>query len=80
MLVEGCESAKLDGLSGGPQGTVLGPLLFLVYISDLPEVVSTSTLRLFADDSLLYRQVMNQSDSNDFQKDLSVLEEWENKW
>ena len=80
MLVEGCESAKLDVLSGGLQGTVLGPLLFLVYISDLPEVVSTSTLRLFADDSLLYRQVMNQSDSNDFQKDLSALEEWENKW
>jgi hypothetical protein len=80
VLVEGCESAKLDVLSGGPQGTVLGPLLFLVYINDLPEVVSTSTLRLFADDSLLYRQVRNQSDSNDFQKDLSALEEWENKW
>ena len=79
MLVEGCESAKLDVLSGGPQGTVLGPLLFLVYINDLPEVVSTSTLRLFTDDSLLYRQVMNQSDSNNFQKDLSALEEWENK-
>ena len=80
MLVEGCESATLDVLSGGLQGTVLGPLLFLVYINDLPEVVSTSTLRLFADDSLLYRQVKNQSDSNDFQKDLSALEEWENKW
>ena len=80
MLVEGCESAKLDVLSRGPQRTVLGPLLFLVYINDLPEVVSTSTLRLFTDDSLLYRQVRNQSDSNDFQKDLSALEEWENKW
>ena len=54
VLVEGCESAKLDVLSGGPQGTLLGPLLFLVYINDLPEVVSTSTLRLFADDSRYY--------------------------
>ena len=80
VLVEGCESAKLDVLSGGPQGTLLGPLLFLVYINDLPEIVSTSTLRLFADDSLLYRQVRNQTDSNDFQKDLSALEEWEDKW
>ena len=80
VLVEGCESAKLDVLSGVPQGTVLGPLLFLVYINDLPEVVSTSTLHLFADDSLLYRQVRNQTDSNDLQKDLSALEEWENKW
>jgi hypothetical protein len=80
VLVEGCESAKLDVLSGGPQGTLLGPLLIIVYINDLPEIVSTSTLRLFADDSLLYRQVRNQTDSNDFQKDLSALEEWEDKW
>ena len=79
VLVEGCESAKLDVLSGVPQGTVLGPLLFLVYINDLPEVVSTSTLRLFADDSLLYRQVRNQTDSKDLQNDLSALEEWESK-
>ena len=59
---------------------MLDPLLFLVYINDLPEVASTSTLRLFADDSLVYRQVRNQTDSNDLQKDLSALEEWENKW
>ena len=47
--------------------------------NDLPEVISTSTLCLFADDSLLYRQVRNQTDSSDLQKDLSALEEWESK-
>jgi hypothetical protein len=76
-FAEGCESAKLDVFSGVPQGTVLGPLLFLVYINDLPEVVSTSTLRLFADDSLLYRQVRNQTDSNDL-RNPNVLEALDN--
>jgi hypothetical protein len=70
--------SRVDSLSECYDGQDVS--LSIVYISDLPEVVSTSTLRLFADDSLLYRQVMNQSDSNDFQKDLSALEEWENKW
>jgi hypothetical protein len=43
-------------------------------------VFKNTTLCLFADDSLLHRQVKNQTDSNDLQKDLSALEEWESKW
>ena len=45
-----------------PQGSVLGPLLFLLYIDDLHNVVSNSTLKLFADDVALYREVKCSAD------------------
>ena len=53
VLLDGCRSSQADVISGVPQGTVLGPLLFLAFINDLPEAVNHS--RLFADDCLLYR-------------------------
>ena len=79
VILEGQNSRK-DVLSGVPQGTVLGPLLFLAFINDLPEVVKTSEARLFADDCLLYRQIKNDKDTADLQADLSALEDWETKW
>ncbi|XP_063416249.1 uncharacterized protein LOC134697892 [Mytilus trossulus] len=73
-------SSQVPVLSGVPQGTVLGPLLFLAYINDMPETASTSETKLFADDSLLFRTITNQADSELLQKDLTALEDWENKW
>ena len=64
---------------GVPQGTVLGPLLFLLYINDLPSVVS-SKVRLFADDCLIYRNIKNKEDQIALQKDLNLLENWGNTW
>ena len=58
------------------QGTVLGPMLFLLFINDLPVVVS-SQARLFANDSLLYRTINNPSDQVKLQEDLKSLEIWE---
>ena len=64
-------------VSGVPQGTVLGPLLFLLHINDLPSVVS-SKVRLFTDDCLIYRNIKNKEDQIALQKDLNLLENWGN--
>lgn len=72
-------SSQDDVLSGVPQGTVLGPLLFLAYINDMPECTS-SDVRLFADDSLLYRSIVTVEDNLLLQKDLDALEKWEKTW
>ncbi len=65
--------------SGVPQGTVLGPLLFLSYINDLPNTLNSS-VRLFADDTLLYGLISGSSTSDELQADLSKLEAWQEKW
>jgi hypothetical protein len=79
VLLEGVKSSTATVDSGVPKGTVLGPLLFLVYINDLPENVHSSA-KLFADDCLLYREVNTTSDTNKLQEDLDMLQKWESKW
>lgn len=66
-------------LSGVPQGTVLGPLLFLIYINDLPLTVS-SAIRLFADDCVIYRPILTSDDTAILQQDLFNIQEWCLKW
>ena len=79
VVLDGIKSDPASVSSGVPQGTVLGPLLFLVYINDLPECVH-SEVRMFADDCLLYRHINSQSDADTLQKDLNQLQAWETKW
>ena len=62
-----------------PQGTVLGPLLFLIYINNIESQITSST-RLFADDSALYRQIYSESDSLSLQEDIFKLQKWANTW
>lgn len=79
VLLNGITSSKLSVDSGVPQGTVLGPTLFLLFINDLPEIVKCNS-RLFADDCLLFKNVNNKNDASELQKDLSNLEKWEKDW
>jgi len=65
--------------SGVPQGSLLGPCLFLFYVNDLPDNLAFA-VHVFSDDTLLYLAVKLQSDTNSVQKDLHELENWENKW
>ena len=67
VVLDGATSFPTHVTSGVPQGTVLGPLLFLLYINDITDEI-TSEVRLFADDCIMYRQVKNTQDSVDLQK------------
>ena len=80
FVLEGKSSSSFPVLSDVPQGSVLVPFLFLIYINDFPEDVSNSTVRFFADDTLLYLAIHNSSDCTKLQEDLNNLQRWESDW
>ena len=79
VVVDGVSSKPAPVISGVPQGTCLGPILFLFYINDISNNIQ-SQLRLFADDALLYRPILTQEDHTTLQNDLLTLERWAQTW
>ena len=79
MVVDGQQSEFAPVQSGVPQGTVLGPLMFLVYINDICGGISSNT-RLFADDCILYRVIKDKLDQDTLQADLNLLIKWTKTW
>ena len=79
VLVGGDSSEEAPVTSGVPQGSVLGPALFLVFINDLPAQVKSS-VRLFADDTIVYHNIKSTQDCEELQQDLLQLEKWEDTW
>ena len=73
VVIEGRVSFLALKLSGVPQGTVLGPILFLIFINDITTCVLTSTIRCFADDTRVCNAVSSSQDVSDLQKDLENI-------
>ena len=81
VVLEGAYSDWLPVSSGVPQGSILGPLLFIVYANDLPDyAINGSTLALFADDSKLYRTMVSDLSLVILQHDLDSLFKWSMDW
>ena len=79
VIVVGEMSNWKSVLSGVPQGSVLGPILFLLYINDLEDDISSKVLK-FADDTKVFRKVTNDTDKQSLQDDLDKLVKWSEKW
>ena len=79
VVVNGVKSDWAPVLSGVPQGTVLGPLLFSLYINDISSDIE-SEIRLFADDCVCYREIKGGEDTIKLQRDIDRLGSWARKW
>jgi hypothetical protein len=76
----GCMKAWWGDVSSGvPQGSVIGPLLFLIYVNELPNLVSCG-MKMFADDTKLYRVIKQDNDISTLQEDLDNLSGWSRDW
>ena len=79
MVINGRDSDWTDITSGVPQGSVLGPTLFLMFINDLEDGVQSTVLK-FADDTKLYTEVTNEEGGEQLQEDLDKCTEWAKQW
>ena len=80
MMISGQFSEWLPVSSGVPQGSILGPLLFILYIDDLHAVVKSSSLKIYADDVALYAEVSSYEDCIELQDDLNRVHAWSLMW
>ena len=83
VTVNGAESKNHKVTSGIPQGSVLEPILFVIYINDMPECVdstATTCTYLFADDTKIFREIKSPNDEEKLQNDLDKLQKWSDTW
>ena len=79
VVVDGESSRDVSVTSGVPQGTVLGPLMFLLYINNIAES-TTSSIKLFADDAILFKAIDTHRDTLSLQQDLDKMINWSERW
>lgn len=76
VQIENCKSESIITPSGVPQGSHLGPLLFIVFINDLPSNVEMSSILMYADDAKIFKEILCLDDAIALQNDLFLLEQW----
>jgi hypothetical protein len=76
VVIDGVKSRPIDVISGVPQGTVLGPLLFILYINDIFAAVKHSKIKVFADDSKVHKDISSSDDHALLQEDLQAVVQW----
>ena len=79
VIVNGVKSKCAPVVSGIPQGSVLGPVLFVIYINDILDDIDSHGL-MFADDTKIFRMISSKEDSENLQKDVNSLEKWSSTW
>ena len=79
VSIKGTFSTWEETTSGIPQGSVLGPLLFVIYINDMPEQIN-SKIFMFADDTKIFTEISTRSDQDMLQEDIKKLDKWSNTW
>ena len=80
MFLNGQSSPSLPVISGVPQRSIFGPLLFLIYINDIPSYVSNYSTLLYADDAKCFKSIGSSSDAASLQADLDSLSKWSKEW
>ena len=75
VVINGEKSKWGSVISGIPQGSILGPLIFVLYINDLPEMID-ATMLLFADDTKLFKEIHNTEDQISLQTDVDKMVKW----
>ena len=79
VILNGIAARKEVVISGVPQGSVLGPLLFVLYMNDLPDTLVCPCM-MFADDTKCFREITDVADMNMLQNDLHLMEKWSKTW
>ena len=76
VVLNGISSFAAAVLSGVPQGSVLGPLLFILFINDMKVCIKSSVIRFFADDTRILKHIFGESDVQELQDDLNRIIQW----
>ena len=80
-VIRGTASGNREVTSGVPQGSVLAPIMFLIYVNDLGEDISDSSyINMFADDAKIQRRIINENSCKELQEDINKIKAWSEKW